>query len=189
MPDAIAQPSCRSPDGRFGEGNRFWQAREAHGRPPLFNDPEQLWNACCAYFHWVEDNPLRKHKTFVIKGKVVTVEIAKMRAMTILGLCNFLGITNGTWVEWRKKRTDLSEIIARVETVIWCQKFEGAAAGLLNARIINRELGNSAKRRHANLDEQSFKPNRITNSEIVERLKIFLNKGKSELAESWSTPT
>ncbi len=184
MPDAIAQPSCRSPDGRFGEGNRFWQAREAHGRPPLFNDPEQLWDACCAYFRWVEDNPLRKHKIFVIKGKAVPVEIPKMRAMTIAGLCGFLRITNGTWVEWRKKRTDLSEIIARVETIIWCQKFEGAAAGLFNARVINRELGHSAKWRHANFDEQLAKPNPTTNSKIAERLKILLSKGKPERAES-----
>jgi hypothetical protein len=39
------------------------------------------------------------------------------------------------------KTNDFSQIIARIENVIYSQKFTAAAAGLLNANIIARELG------------------------------------------------
>ena len=61
--------------------------------------------------------------------------------MTIGGLCIFLDVSHDTWIEWRKTRADLSEVITRVESIIYEQKFTGAAADLLNSNIIARELG------------------------------------------------
>lgn len=61
--------------------------------------------------------------------------------MTIGGMCVFLGIAESTWHAWRKSRPDLSEVITRAEQIIRQQKFEGAAAELLNANIIAREIG------------------------------------------------
>lgn len=123
------------------KGNRFWEARSSHGANPKFASPEDLWDACLEYFHWVEDNPLKEAKVAQNKGAPVILELNKMRAMTIVGLCVFLDITQSTWAEWRKSRDDLSAVITRVEQIIYQQKFSGAAADLLNANIIARDLG------------------------------------------------
>ena len=63
-----------------------------------------------------------------------------MRAMTLKALWEYLGIDRTTWAEWRK-RPDLSTVTSRVDNIIHVQKFEGAAAGLLCANIIARDLG------------------------------------------------
>lgn len=99
-----------------------------------------MWEACCEYFQWVDDNPLHEMRAFSYQGEVTQEPVAKMRAMTIDGLCLFLGVSRSTWYEWASK-DDYSDIIARVESVIRSQKFAGAAADLLNANIIARDLG------------------------------------------------
>lgn len=122
------------------KGNQFWKARTKHGRDRLFADHHALWEACCEYFQWVEDNPLYESETVKYQGYASLIEVPKMRAMTLGGLCLFLDINRGTWNEWRKV-DDFSEVVTRVEEVIYSQKFAGAAADLLNANIIARDLG------------------------------------------------
>lgn len=122
------------------KGNRFWEARSSHGRNPKFESPEALWAACCEYFEWVETNPLWEMKAFSYQGEVIQEPIAKMRAMTITGLTLFIDVTLETWRTYRL-REDLSEVVTRAEQVIYDQKFSGAAADLLNANIIARDLG------------------------------------------------
>lgn len=121
-------------------GNKFWKARSSHGREPIFADPETLWSASCEYFEWVSENPLFEAKAFAFQGIVTQESLPKMRAMTIDGLCNFLDISFPTWDNYRKKE-DFFEICSRVETIIRQQKYEGAAAELLNPSIIARDLG------------------------------------------------
>lgn len=121
-------------------GNQFWKARSSHGRKPLFKTPEDLWEACCEYFQWVEDNPLWESKLFSFQGEVHEGTAPKMRAMTMNGLCLFLDISIQTWADYRS-REDFIEVVSRVESVIYDQKFSGAAADLLNPNIIARDLG------------------------------------------------
>ena len=135
--------------GRFAEGNRFWEARSTAGPKPKFADGEQLWAACLEYFNWVEDNPLYETKGFAFQGVVTKETFPKMRAMTIGGLCIFLDVTHDTWIEWRKSRPDLSEVIKRAEAIIYEQKFTGAAADLLNSNIIARDLRLADKSEHS----------------------------------------
>ena len=127
-------------------GNQFWKARTKHGRDRLFASHELLWESCCEYFQWVEDNPLFEMKPFAYQGVVVQEPVAKMRAMTIDGLCLFLDISPSTWYEWRKTEDDYSDIVTKAENVIRSQKFAGAAADLLNSNIIARDLGLSDKK-------------------------------------------
>ena len=127
--------------GRFVIGNRFWEARSSHGPNPKFSNPDDLWDACLEYFAWVEDNPLYETKGFAFQGSVTKEVFPKMRAMTVGGLCIFLDIARSTWDEWKKGRSDLSEVITRAEEIIRDQKFSGAAAELLNPNIIAREIG------------------------------------------------
>ncbi len=153
------------------KGNRFWEARSSHGRTPKFETPEQLWSACCEYFQWVEDHPLWEMKAFAFQGVVTQEPIAKMRAMTLTGLTLFLDITLETWRMYRS-RNDLSEVTTRAEQVIYDQKFSGAAADLLNANIIARDLG---------LKEQSqvedVTPDKGDRDKRRSRIKELLSRG------------
>jgi hypothetical protein len=121
-------------------GNQFWKARTKHGRNKLFASAELLWEACQEYFQWVEDNPLWSSKTVQFQGQPVDLPEAKLRAMTIGGLCIFLDIERRTWTDWKSDK-DFSPIVTRVEEIIYHQKLTGAAADLLNPNIIARELG------------------------------------------------
>lgn len=127
--------------GRFLPGNRFWEARASCGPNPKFKSAKQLSNACFEYFDWAESNPLHEAKAFAYEGLVTVEAMPKLRAFTLIGLCNFIGISRETWNEWRSTRPDLSDIITRAEAIIYQQKFEGAASGLLVPNIIARDLG------------------------------------------------
>lgn len=122
------------------KGNKFWLLRAKSGRDKIFKNETNLWKAACEYFEWVQDNPLQEEKLFNIKGKIKTGKINKMRAMTIDGLCLFLDISRSTWDTYRSD-DDYLNITSKIENVIRSQKFAGAAADLLNANIIARDLG------------------------------------------------
>lgn len=136
----------RDSQGRFTQGNQLWRARPSHGRPPIFSDGPALWDACVSYFEWNEANPLFERKAF---SNATTADIPKIRAMTLKALWEFLGIDRTTWAEWRE-RPDLSTVTSRVDNIIHVQKFEGAAAGLLCANIIARDLGLAEKTENEN---------------------------------------
>jgi len=150
-------------------GNSFWKARSSHGRNPIFKNPDQLWDACVQYFEWVEANPLSEKKLFSFQGFVHSGQIEKIRAMTIEGLCIFLGISDNTWLNYRKK-DDFLRIISDVEKVIRTQKFEGAAADLLNSNIIARDLGLKDKQDHSSEDgSMSTQPLTKKQKEILDK--------------------
>jgi hypothetical protein len=120
--------------------NQFWKARSKHGRNLIWDNPDLMLEACTEYFQWVADHPLMEVKAFASKEGVMLEELPKMRAMTIQGLCIFLGIGSSTWSDYKAK-DDFSAIVSYVEDVIRTQKFEGSAAGFLNSNIIARDLG------------------------------------------------
>ncbi len=139
------------------KGNEFWKARSSHGRKPIFETPEALWDACEQYFQWAHDNPLWEAKPFKIGEEVKIVELAKMRAMTISGLCIFLDIEEKTWWNY-SAREDYLHVTTRVEKIIRSQKFEGASADLLNPNIIARDLGLADKQEHTGKDGTALIP-------------------------------
>jgi len=144
MSDSDLDTDDQPKRGGAPKGNQFWKARSKHGRDKLFKSAELLWDACCEYFEWVEDHPLMEAKAFSFQGDSWIESIPKMRAMTIGGLCIFLDIDETTWRAWREDN-DLSTVVTRAEKIIYQQKFTGAAADLLNANIIARDLGLSDK--------------------------------------------
>lgn len=121
------------------KGNRFWEARSTHGRKPLWEDPQELLEAAVEYFEWVYQNPLIDYKPMLENGQITNADIPKMRAMTLEGLSVFLGISRKSWDNYRAK-DDFLPVIDIIEDTIRTQKLEGAAAGLLNANIIARDL-------------------------------------------------
>jgi hypothetical protein len=63
-----------------------------------------------------------------------------MRAMTIMGFQLHANICPQTWYNYLAN-PDFLDITTRIEQTIREQKFTGAAADLLNANIIARDLG------------------------------------------------
>lgn len=127
-------------------GNQFWKRRSKHGRDRLFESPDLLWDAACEYFQWQDDNPLIEIE---YNGKdAIRCELPKMRAYTLMGLCIYLNCNTAYFRQFKinLKKDDpqyegYSTVITRIEETIYTQKFEGAAAGFLNANIIARDLG------------------------------------------------
>src|SRR5262249_49689046 len=92
------------------------------------------------YFEWVEANPLYEDKLVTFQGEATHEPVAKMRAMTLGGLCIFLDIARRSWDEYAS-RQDFLPVCGKIAEIIRSQKFEGASADLLNANIIARDLG------------------------------------------------
>jgi hypothetical protein len=119
-------------------GNEFWKRRTKHGSDKLFTKPELLWEAAQEYFQWCFDNPLIEID-FV--GKDATqVQKPKIRAFTWSGLELYLDIDSLREYKSNPDYKEFSHIITRIEKIMYTQKFEGAAAGLLNPNIIARDL-------------------------------------------------
>lgn len=150
------------------KGNQFWKARTKHGRDKIFKDSGMLWESCCEYFQWIEDNPLYEEKLFAYQGEISMVTVTKMRAMTISGLCLFLDCTTETWYQYRKEK-DFSDICKQVEETIYNQKFAGASADLLNHAIIARELGLTDKKEV----EHSGEIKTLSNEELDAKIRML----------------
>ena len=124
---------------------RLWEAKPKAGRRSIYGSASDLLMVAIEYFKWVEANPLIATEVSKYKGESNIVKVPKMRAMSKRGLCIFLGIASVTWDEWCK-RDEYKEVCEHINSVIYEQKFTGAAADLLNAALIARELGMADKR-------------------------------------------
>jgi hypothetical protein len=160
------------------KGNRFWEARSSHGRKPIFATPEDLWSACVEYFAWVEDNPLWEDKITSYQGENKHEPVAKMRAMTLDGLTIFLDIGTQTWYDYAG-REDFSEVTRAVDKEIRTQKFAGAAADLLNANIIARDLGLADKSELTGKDGGALEVSDVSDRDFARWLAHKLEKAAS----------
>ena len=151
-------------------GNKFWKARAKHGKDKMFADPLLLWEVCCDYFQWVEENPLIEMRPFAYQGVVIQEPVPKMRAMTQSGLCLFLGVSEQMWRDYRQYK-DFVEVTTRVDSIIYEHKFTGAAADLLNPNIIARDLGLSDKQQVDN----THKLEGLSDLELENRIKALEN--------------
>lgn len=127
------------------KGNDYYKLRSKDGRDLIFETPETLSNACNEYFSWCLSNPLmetvvQKIKVSRDEEEIRLVEVPKMRAFTIQGLCNYIDISVKGFNLY-EEREDFIPVTTRARQIIYNQKFEGAASGFLNANIIARDLG------------------------------------------------
>ena len=122
------------------KGNQYWKLAHNWKKPKSYQ-PGQLWQKALEYAVWCERHPHRELKVF---GTGIKIRVPKMRAMTIKGFCLYANINVSTFYEYEKQKA-YSDIITRVRDLFYAQKFEGAAADLLNPNIIARELGLSEK--------------------------------------------
>lgn len=178
---ATKKPGGKNPkNGQFLPGNRFWEARSSAGPKPKFDDPDVLLKACVEYFEWVEAHPLWEDKLVSFQGITKHEPSAKMRAMTIDGLCLFLDVDDATWRRWRENRPDLRAVLTRVEKVIRDQKFSGAAADLLNPNIIARDLGLAEKNEHSGANGGPIETKNVSDLELARQIAFLLAKASKD---------
>lgn len=164
------------------DGNNYWTRRTKHGRNKAFESADALWARCCEYFEWVEKNPLWESKVVSYQGEGTLVEVPKMRAMTIEGLCLFIGITRETWNQYRREGSGFSDVAHDVDNIIREQKFTGASADLLNANIIARDLGLMDGHKHemTGADGGPIQTEERNAGDVARRIAFLLAKGVKE---------
>lgn len=119
------------------KGNSYWKLAKgfAVGKERAYK-PNDLWEKSLEYMEWLEKNPLKEEKVFA-NGQRMSIN--KMRAATITGFCLYAGICTSTFDNYSKDKAYL-DIIKKIKDLFFSQKFEGAAADLLNPNIIARDL-------------------------------------------------
>lgn len=150
------------------KGNQYWKLANDWRKPKRY-EPDELLFKAKEYAEWIEKNPLYELKVF---GTGVKIKVPKMRAMTIQGFTLFCNMALSTWYEYEKDQA-YSEIITRIKSLFFAQKFEGAAAEFLNANIIARELGLSDKTevKHEIVDSEALEKARQRAIDIVNEKK------------------
>lgn len=128
---------------RFPTENQFWKLRSKSGRDTLFAGPGKMKKAAEEYFNWCDAHPLYKAeaiKSGDMAGKLMKVPV--MRAYTIEGFLSYIGAGKEYWRQFKAAdHPDFSGVLDWISQTIYNQKFSGAAANLLNASIIARDLG------------------------------------------------
>lgn len=128
--------------------NRWWEKKASKatsskaGRPYIFETPDELWQACCEYFEWIESHPVYETKLMQHKDQTWYEQVPKPRPMTREGLFRFLNISAPAWWHYRNEKSEeFSKVVNAVDNIIYEQKYTGAAVGLYNANIVGRDLG------------------------------------------------
>lgn len=110
------------------KGNSLWEMRSSHGRTPIYETPQELWDKACAYFEWSDNNPFQ----------------GKPRPYTLGSLSLYLGISQQTLTNYGKKDDDADGffgVVEAIKTICYEQKFAGASTNIFNSQIIIRDLG------------------------------------------------
>lgn len=110
-------------------------------KPNTYRKPNDLFDAAREYFVWCENHPLQEEKIFQHQGMIVRGDAERVRAFTKQGLAAHLGIPYSRLKVYKDRGGRWELVVELIENVIYTQKFENAAAGLLNSSLIARDLG------------------------------------------------
>ena len=124
--------------------NEYWKKRKKHGREKLFPDPDQIIAEAQEYIKTCKNNPIIVNE--LIKagnraGDVVKVE--RPRIPTQLGLCNYLGIVEKTFNNYKTKDSykDFFLSFTYVSEMFRLNLLENSITGEANPMIVSRLLG------------------------------------------------
>lgn len=102
--------------------------------------PEQVFSLAVKYFSWAEENAIKAAETAAFQGIVTENLVHKTRVFTLKGLRLFCGFSSGVLVKWRGE-PGFCDVMDFIDDVIYEQKFQLAANGIVNASFIGKELG------------------------------------------------
>jgi hypothetical protein len=159
-----------------------WQSAKKVGRPKNIKTPQHLWELACDYFTHVDNTPVlkfeqKKGNTQFPHGQKLTtkqilaisnqtVQLPYQRPYTWDGFENYLFLKGvlAKLDDYKANKegrySDFTDIIARIDSVIFNNKYTGAAVGLFDPRIVSRDLGLVDKRETTVHTEQPLFPDR-----------------------------
>ena len=165
------------------EDRRLWRLHKTGRMTSVeFFGPDDLWERCCNYFEWATDNPILEHKPYVSNGEDVNLQIEHPQVFTKEGLRSYLGISKNRYKEL-KEDPEYADVIERVETQIYVNKFNGAAANVMNPMIISRELGLRDKLEHTGADGGPIETKELTDDEMARMLITLMPHGDESVIE------
>ena len=110
-----------------------------------FQTPEAFLAAAAGYFNWCVDHPILEDQVFQYKGSIVRTSRKKVRVFTKKGLAAHLNVPASRLESYLQRDDEWKRAAEMVEQIIHNQKFENAAANMLNAGFIARDLGMADK--------------------------------------------
>jgi hypothetical protein len=114
-------------------------------KPGIWLTAASFFSDAVGYFEWCLSHPLREAENYMFRGEIIRTHKDKVRAFTKQGLATYLGITLGKLDRMRTRGDSWNDACDMLDQIMYTQKFENAAAGLMNATIIARDLGLSEK--------------------------------------------
>lgn len=102
--------------------------------------PEQVFELAIKYFEWAEREHLEAAETTSFQGVVSEHKVHKPRVFTLNGLRLFCGFSEAVLSKWRKE-DGFSDVMEFIDGVIYEQKFQLAANGVIHAGFIGKEIG------------------------------------------------
>lgn len=126
------------PNFRELYNKRYGDIATVKDRSPL--TPEQLMEQAVRYFDWAEKTALKAGETASYQGYISQHEVSKPRVFTTNGLCLFCGIGVSTFNNYAKQ-PGFAEVVDFIRSVIHEQKYQLAAAEMVNSALIIKDLG------------------------------------------------
>ncbi|QPD96336.1 terminase small subunit [Enterobacter phage N5822] len=135
--------------------------------------PEQVFNLAVKYFEWAESNALKAAESSSFRGRTYQDEVNKPRVFTFNGLRLFCGWSRCAMEKW-KKEPGFSEVMEFIESVIYEQKFQLAANGVINAAFIAKDTGLTSLRKStlAQTQNQALQSQRLEPMKCARRFVI-----------------
>jgi len=137
------------------------------GKPREYLYPDDFLAEADKYFEWCIEHPLQEEQVYQYKGSIVRTDRSKVRAFTKVGLCTFLGVPTSRLETYRARGAMWATAVELVEQTIYNQKFENAAANLMNAAFIGRDLGLADKQELSGPDGGPIQTEEVTAGERI----------------------
>lgn len=102
--------------------------------------PEQLFDMAIRYFTWAEESYIQAAETAAFQGDVYETRIHKPRIFTLNGFRLYAGLSEQSILRLRKE-PGYDDVMDFIDGVIFEQKFQLAANGIVNASFIGKEIG------------------------------------------------
>ena len=138
--------------------------------------PEQVFDMAIRYFEWAEQNALKSAETSSFQGRTYQDAINKPRIFTLNGLRLFNSWSKCALEKWRKE-PGFKEVMEFIDTVIYEQKYQLAANGVVSANFIGKDLGlDNAPQINVSATAENTSIDAVTAEEVKEAVIDILEK-------------
>ena len=138
--------------------------------------PEQVFDMAIRYFEWAESNALKSAESSSFQGRTYQDEVRKPRIFTLNGLRLFNSWSKCALDKWRKE-PGFCDVMEFIDSVIYEQKFQLAANGVVSANFIGKDLGlDNAPQINVSATAENTSIEAVTAEEVKEAVIDILEK-------------